>query len=334
MSDLAFMRVASAAAARRRKLTESVAGLGSTQAPHPAIWDSHVTQTSPPVRRHAAVRQLDDVGSVWRIGGAIPASDHISWIPAGSHGWVPLHAYVVIDAASVPRQVAVIDTSYPVIEAEILAGLDATVGRDAELTLVHTRPVEFESMGNTASILQARTVRTARTSVRLQDYAYFDPRWDPPARAERGPWWPHGDAIECRGLAAGDVVEIGSQRLDVLRAPLRLLATAWIYHRGSGTLFTSDSLAAGLLGDRDDCPVTDEPCWQTEELRAFLLAKFRWIERADITPLAAAFDEIVAGHDIRCLAPAHGRIVRGRAAARLLADYQTILHGYGSRGRP
>jgi flavorubredoxin len=292
-----------------------------------------VTQASCSVGAPAGIEQLDEAGSVWRIGGMVPASDQISWIPPRSNGWVPLNVYVIADGSPGQRTAAVIDTSYPVIESEILAGLDAVAGRDADLTLIHTRPVEFESIGNTAALLQNRTVRAARTPVQLQEYVYFNPRWDPPALLERGPFWPHDQEIECGGLKPGDIVPVGQDRLEVLRAPLRLLATAWLYHPASGTLFTSDSFAAGLVGDPADSPVADEPCWTVDDLRAFLLAKFLWLERADITALAATVDEIVTSHEIRCIAPAHGRIARGQAATQILTDYRAILADYCSRGR-
>lgn len=288
-----------------------------------------MTQASLSVDAPGQVVQLDDVGVVWRIGGVVPAADHISWIPPGSRGWVPLNVYVLIGEAHGKRVATVIDTSYPVIESEILAGIDATAGRHTDLTLVHTRPVEFESVGNTGALLQHRRVRAARTPIRLQEYVYFSPRWDPPALLERGPYWPHDDdGLDLTGLRPGDTVPVGADSVEVLRAPLRLLATAWLYHAASGTLFTSDSFASGLLRDPDDSPVADEPCWDAGELRDFLLAKFRWVEQADISSLAAAVDDIVTNREVRCIAPAHGRIVRGAAAARMLADYHALLADY------
>lgn len=277
----------------------------------------------------AGICELDDAGGILRLGAVVPVTEQVSWLPADATGWVPLHCYVVALGAVGDRTHAVmVDTSYPAIEAQVIEQLASTVGDEATLTLVLTRQAEYESIGNAAAVLDRFAVTEAWANSALEESLYFSPRHSPLHQPQRGPWWPHGDRVTTRGFGDADGLDIAGHRFEWISAPLRLLATVWAYHVNTGTLFTSDAFAVGSLDDPGMSPVVDEVVWDDTLLRSALLAKFAWVERADITRIVQQLDGLLDRLDIRCVAPAHGWIVRGPAAARLLADSRDVLDDY------
>lgn len=258
---------------------------------------------------------LDDpieLGSgVLRLGTRVPTGGTVSWTPVEEGGALPLNVYVVRGAESA----LVIDTGPAVLYPELAEQIDAAcAGRAMHVLVTRNDP---EAMGGVGELLPHHGVRTF--------YYYgggsiLEWVWDSVA----GPG-ASGDLFARVPIASPPVIELpGLGPIDVIHPPLAVLSTVWLYHRASGALFTSD--AFGYL--RPDTPadagvVDDVGDVDAARARAYVAARFDWIERINNTRLVDELRAVLDPLDITVLAPSHGVVVSGRGAVRRYLD---VLH--------
>jgi hypothetical protein len=100
-----------------------------------------------------------------------------------------------------------------------------------------------------------------------------------------------------------------------MQAPIRLIATRWLYDRLTRTLFSSD-LFTHVWRDRGAGPwvVTDETDGASgRELRSFMLnTRYWWLEGAPTDSIRRGIDAVFDKYDIETIAPGYGCILRGR----------------------
>ena len=102
-----------------------------------------------------------------------------------------------------------------------------------------------------------------------------------------------------------------------MQAPIRLIATRWLYDRATRTLFSSDMFthvwrgrAEGALdrhrgGRRSDLV--------TCELRSFLLnTRYWWLEGAPTDSIRRGIGDVFDKYDVETIAPGYGCMLRGR----------------------
>ncbi len=102
----------------------------------------------------------------------------------------------------------------------------------------------------------------------------------------------------------------------VYQAPIRLIATRWIYDEATKTMFTSD-MFTHTWRDRPDGPWIiqdgDDDPTDFDHVRSFLLnTRYWWLEGVDTAKLRAGIDKILSKHDIETIAPGYGCILRGK----------------------
>ena len=101
------------------------------------------------------------------------------------------------------------------------------------------------------------------------------------------------------------------------QAPIRLIATRWIYDAATKTLFTSDMFThtsgaiapdgPWIVQDGDDDP-TD-----FDHVRSFMLnTRYWWLEGVDTAEAARGIDKMFDKYDIETIAPGYGCILRGQ----------------------
>ena len=116
-----------------------------------------------------------------------------------------------------------------------------------------------------------------------------------------------------------------------MQAPIRLIATRWLYDRATRTLFSSD-LFTHVWRGRADGPwiVTEENDTTTErELRSFMLnTRYWWLEGAPTNSIRRGIDDVFDKFDVETIAPGYGGILRGRkVVARHVRMLDEILKG-------
>src|SRR4029077_9531564 len=118
-------------------------------------------------------------------------------------------------------------------------------------------------------------------------------------------------------VTRADTIEIGKKGrpIDVMQAPIRLIATRWLYDRATLTLFSSD-LFHHVWRDRAHGPwvVTDEGHPTTgRELRSFMLnTRYWWLEGAPTDSIRRGIANVFDKYDVETIAPGYGCILRGR----------------------
>ena len=126
------------------------------------------------------------------------------------------------------------------------------------------------------------------------------------------------DRLNITTISREETIPIGEQGRPVVvyQAPIRLIATRWIYDAATKTLFTSDMWThtwretpdgPWIIQDGDDDP-TD-----FDHVRSFLLnTRYWWLEGVDTAKLRKGIDKILSKHDIETIAPGYGCILRGK----------------------
>ena len=101
-----------------------------------------------------------------------------------------------------------------------------------------------------------------------------------------------------------------------MQAPIRLIATRWLYDRATKTLFSSD-LFTHVWRDSESGPwiVTeaDNDPTTPADMRSFMLnTRYWWLEGAPTDSIRRGIGAIFDKYDIETIAPGYGCILRGR----------------------
>jgi len=265
--------------------------------------------TPPP--REPFVRDADELadGRLVVLGGYVRADGTASWIHATAAGWQPSNAYLLLENGNA----ALVDTGAAAHAEVVVEQLHRRLQTDAALSIFLTR-AELDCIGNLGPIASAFDLEGVFTGGNNNPFDAFDAVPD-----VRGAVHLHV------GRKRGEVpiVLSGDRNLEVIDAPLRLLATYWAYDSGTHTLFTSDSFGHGLVESPEQPRVlTAQDGVDPDEVRAYLLAKFGWIEHATTSLVREEVEAVFASREIEILAPTNGCAIVGRDA--VLAHYEAL----------
>jgi flavorubredoxin len=126
------------------------------------------------------------------------------------------------------------------------------------------------------------------------------------------------DAMKVTAVTRADTIQLGKggRAIDVMQAPIRLIATRWLYDRATRTLFSSD-MFTHVWRDRESGPwiVTeaDNDSTALRDIRSFMLnTRYWWLEGVSTDTMRRGIGDIFDKHDIETIAPGYGCILRGR----------------------
>jgi hypothetical protein len=264
---------------------------------------------------------VEFANGIYRCGGIIRVDERVSWYPHDVSGFSPVNSYALRD----PNGMLIIDTGVAAHEDIMIRDLRRVIGGNQEVALVLTRVVEFDSQGNAAKLLETLNVSSLYTSLPAHFILPSRTREDPPfVPGLNATSLPNEESLKGIKLYPLDPsIPLGSEfgsefsnRFSIIDPPLRLLNTAWIYDKVTGTLFTSDSFIHGLLTEdegkkanailRDDEAISD-----FRAVARVLSAKFEWLTRADTSALINELRAIFREYDVRNIAPGLGRVFVG-----------------------
>jgi hypothetical protein len=279
-----------------------------------------------------APRQAREIGMAGGIAalaqGKLYALQHpyaldgrVSSYPASARGFSAANSYLLTqsDAAML------IDTGFGKDEPAIRAQIESLIAPALPLSLFPLRLNEFMSINNVETFAGHFNVETCYTS-NVDAALWFDFG----ARAEGR------DILESMKVTAvtrSDTIELGKngRPIDVMQAPIRLIATRWLYDRATRTLFSSD-MFTHVWRARADGPwiVTDaDDTTSARELRSFLLnTRYWWLEGAPTASIRRAIADVFAKCDVETIAPGYGCILSGRkVVARHVRMLDEVLAG-------
>ena len=230
----------------------------------------------------------------------------VSSYPASARGFSVANCYLLkqSDAAML------IDTGFGKDEPAIRAQVERLIAPGLPLSMFPLRLNEFMSINNVESFAGHFNIDQCYTS-------------NPDAAL----WFDFGstangrsilDAMKVTAVTRADTIELGrgGRAIDVMQAPIRLIATRWLYDRATRTLFSSD-MFTHVWRDGETGPwivnETDNDSTSARDIRSFMLnTRYWWLEGVSTDSMRRGIGDIFDKHDIETIAPGYGCILRGR----------------------
>jgi len=228
----------------------------------------------------------------------------VSSYPASARGFAVANSYLLTQ----PDAAMLIDTGFGKDEPVIRGQIESLIAPGLPLSMFPLRLNEFMSINNVESFAGHFNVETCYTS-NIDAALWFDFG----AKAEGRDIL---KSMKVTAVTRADTIELGREgrAIDVMQAPIRLIATRWLYDRSTRTLFSSDlfthtwrATEAGrwIVTDADD---TTTP----RDLRSFMLnTRYWWIDGAPTDAIRRGIGEVFDKYDIETIAPGYGCVLRG-----------------------
>jgi flavorubredoxin len=269
---------------------------------------SAVLHSLPPKARDAApsagkIAALSDA-KLYALHHPFALDGRVSAYPESARGFSVANCYLLKqdDAAML------IDTGFGKDEPAIRAQVEELIAPGSPLSLFPLRLNEFMSINNVATFAGHFNVEQCYTS-NIDAALWFDFGTDNSR-----------DILEKMKVVAvtrADTIQIGKHGrvIDVMQAPIRLIATRWLYDSATRTLFSSD-MFTHVWRDRADGPwivTDDDDTTAAREVRSFMLnTRYWWLEGAPTDSIRRGIDAVFDKYDIETIAPGYGCILRGR----------------------
>jgi flavorubredoxin len=251
-----------------------------------------------------AIAALAD-GRLYALQHPFALDGRVSSYPASARGYSVANSYLLTqsDAAML------IDTGFGKDEPVIRAQIESLIAPGLPLSLFPLRLNEFMSINNVESFAGHFNVEQCYTS-NVDAALWFDFGAKANGRSIL-------ESMKVVAVTRADTIELGNKGrpIDVMQAPIRLIATRWLYDRATRTLFSSD-LFTHVWRDRADGPwiVTDADDTTTaRELRSFMLnTRYWWLEGAPTDSIRRGIGDVFDKYDVETIAPGYGCVLRGR----------------------
>jgi flavorubredoxin len=222
-----------------------------------------------------------------------------------------------------PGAAMLIDTGFGKDEPVIRAQIETLIAPGSPLSMFPLRLNEFMSINNVESFAGHFNIDQCYTS--NPDAALW---FDFGAREDGRSIL---DAMKVTAVTRVDTIELGGKgrAIDVMQAPLRLIATRWLYDRATKTLFSSDMFThvwretgtgPWIVTEADNDPTS------LRDVRSFMLnTRYWWLEGAPTDAIRRGIGNVFDTYDIECIAPGYGCILSGRNVVarhyRMLDDF-------------
>ena len=246
-------------------------------------------------------------GKLYALQNPFALDGRVSSYPKSARGHSVANSYLLTqsDAAML------IDTGFGKDEPVIRAQIESLIAPGLPLSLFPLRLNEFMSINNVETFAGHFNVETCYTS-----------------NVDAALWFDFGAKAEGRDIlksmkvtavTRADTIRLGrlGREIDVMQAPIRLIATRWLYDRATRTLFSSD-MFTHVWRDTEKGPwiVTEadnDPTSQ-RDVRSFLLnTRYWWLEGAPTDAIRRGIGNVFDKHDVETIAPGYGCILRGRS---------------------
>jgi flavorubredoxin len=169
-------------------------------------------------------------GKLYALQHPYRLDGRVSSYPASARGFSAANSYLLTqsDAAML------IDTGFGKDEPAIRAQIESLIAPGLPLSLFPLRLNEFMSINNVETFAAHFNVAQCYTS-NIDAALWFDFGAKADGRSIL-------DAMPVTAVTRSDTIQLGSEGrpIDVMQAPIRPIATRWLYDRATRTLFSSD----------------------------------------------------------------------------------------------
>ncbi len=245
----------------------------------------------------------------------------VSSYPASARGYSVANSYLLRESDAA----MLIDTGFGKDEPAIRSEIESLIAPGLPLSLFPLRLNEFMSINNVETFAGHFNVEQCYTS-NIDAALWFDFGAQANGRSIL-------HSMPVTAVTRSDTIQLGTsgRAIDVMQAPLRLIATRWLYDRTTRTLFSSDMFThvwraraegAWIVTDDDDTT-------SARELRSFLLnTRYWWLEGAPTAAIRRGIAEVFEQRDVETIAPGYGCILHGRkVVARHVQMLDEVLKG-------
>ena len=284
-----------------------------------SVLTQHASQKARDTGGFAGGIAAIDEGKLYALQNPFALDGRVSSYPASARGYSVANSYLITqsDAAML------IDTGFGKDEPAIRAQVESLIAPNLPLSLFPLRLNEFMSINNVEAFAGHFNVETCYTS-NVDAALWFDFGAKANGRSIL-------ESMKVTAVTRADTIRLGQRdrAIDVMQAPIRLIATRWLYDRATRTLFSSD-MFTHVWRARESGPwiVTDEDDrTSARELRSFLLnTRYWWLEGAPTGSIRRGIAEVFEKCDVETIAPGYGCILHGRAVvARHVAMLDEVL---------
>ncbi len=256
---------------------------------------------------------------LYALQNPFPLDGRVSAYPASARGFSVANSYLLTQ----PDAAMLIDTGFGKDEPVIRAQIESLIAPGLPLSMFPLRLNEFMSINNVESFAGHFNVETCYTS-NIDAALWFDFG----AKAEGRDIL---KSMKVTAVTRADTIQLGKdgRAIEVMQAPIRLIATRWLYDRATRTLFSSD-MFTHIWRDSETGPwIVDEldnDATALRDVRSFMLnTRYWWLEGAPTDTIRRGIDAIFDKYDIEIIAPGYGCILRGRNVVeqhyRMLDDF-------------
>jgi hypothetical protein len=245
-------------------------------------------------------------GRLYALQNPFVLDGRVSSYPGSARGFSVANSYLLTE----PDAAMLIDTGFGKDEPTIRAQIESLIAPGLPLSLFPLRLNEFMSINNVETFAGHFNVETCYTS-NIDAALWFDFGAEADGRDVLA-------SMKVTAVTRADVIKLGAagRAIDVMNAPIRLIATRWLYDRATRTLFSSD-LFTHVWREAETGPwvVTDADNDPTSlaDVRSFMLnTRYWWLEGAPTDAIRRGIDKIFDTCDIETIAPGYGCILRGR----------------------
>jgi flavorubredoxin len=245
-------------------------------------------------------------GACYALQHSYALDGRVSFYPRSARGFSVANSYLLTQSDGA----MLIDTGFGKDEPAIRAEIETLIPRGLPLSLFPLRLNEFMSINNVESFAGHFNVETCYTS-NIDAALWFDFG----AKAEGRDIL---RSMKVTAVTRSDTIRLGrhDRTIEVMQAPIRLIATRWLYDRATRTLFSSD-MFTHVWRDAEKGPwiVTehDNDSTSVHDVRSFLLnTRYWWLEGAPTDSIRRAIGDIFDKYDVETIAPGYGCILSGR----------------------
>jgi flavorubredoxin len=265
-------------------------------------------------------------GKLYALQHPYALDGRVSSYPASARGFSVANSYLLTqsDAAML------IDTGFGKDERAIRGQIESLIAPRLPLSLFPLRLNEFMSINN------------------VEDFAgHFNVEQCYTSNVDAALWFDFGSKADGRNIlesmkvvavTRSDTIQLGKEGrlIDVMQAPIRLIATRWLYDRATRTLFSSDMFTHVWRGSRKGPWIVteaDDESTSLRDIQSFLLnTRYWWLEGAPTDAIRRGIDDVFDKYDVETIAPGYGCILRGRkVVARHVRMLDEILEGLDKR---
>jgi flavorubredoxin len=245
-------------------------------------------------------------GKLYALQNPFALDGRVSSYPGSARGFSVANSYLLTQSDAA----LLIDTGFGKDEPVIRAQIESLIAPGLPLSLFPLRLNEFMSINNVEPFAGHFNVEQCYTS-NIDAALWFDFGAKVDGRSIL-------ESMRVTAVTRADTIELGKQgrAIDVMQAPIRLIATRWLYDRATRTLFSSD-MFTHVWRDAQKGPwivtESDNDSTSPRDLRSFLLnTRYWWLEGAPTDSIRRGIGNVFDKYDVETIAPGYGCILRGR----------------------